>query len=216
MSVRTLAAALLLIATAARADLLINEGFETGTTSPTYSGLATLAPSAAAGWNQWANSRPGVQTRLSGNHVLEGSRSVNITGNTNNGLIQYHAYAPGEYTLSAWFWIQSGAGHLGLFFNGGSEGTFGNPTAGTGAWEYLTVTNFLASGTGGGVVYTASQGSDLYVDGLWMNSGTASTSPWDPSTGFNPNAAAVPEPATAALMVFGLAGLVFARRPGKS
>lgn len=125
-------------------------------------------------------------------------------------------YAECDYTLSAWFWIQSGSGHLGLCFDGGAEGTFGNATTGTGVWEYLTVTNFLASGAGGGVVYTASNGSDIYVDGLWMNIGTVSTSPWDPGTGFNPNAAAVPEPATTALMALGLACLVLVRRPGNS
>lgn len=218
VNIRTIATATLLIVAASRADVLVNEGFENGTTALTASRFAVAAASSATGWNQWANSRPGVQTQLSTDHVLEGSYSAHILGNTNNGLFQYHDYAPDNYTLSAWFWIESGSGHLGLFYDNGSNGTFGSSTSGTGAWEYLSVTNYLASGAGGGVVYTASQASNIYVDGLWMNGGTASTSPWDPSTGFNPNAGpgTVPEPATSALMAIGLAALMLVRRPRNS
>jgi hypothetical protein len=58
---------------------------------------------------------------------------------------------------------------------------------------------------GGPVLYGASNNADFYIDGVWFNAGEVSTSPFAPSTGFNPTP--VPEPETWAMLLVGF-GLV--------
>jgi hypothetical protein len=58
---------------------------------------------------------------------------------------------------------------------------------------------------GGPVLYGASNNADFYIDGVWFNAGAVSTSPFAPSTGFNPTP--VPEPETWAMLLVGF-GLV--------
>jgi hypothetical protein len=54
------------------------------------------------------------------------------------------------------------------------------------------------------------------VDAFWLNPGKSSTSPFDPSTGFDPNrqseTEAVPEPGTFGLMGLGLLAIAFRMR----
>lgn len=201
---------------ASHAALVNNEGFECGSTSSTTSGVGTGTASSLCNWYQWANSGPVVTTAQSMTNVVEGSASAHITGGAYDGLYQYGGFTPGFYTASAWFFVNSGSAEIGLFYNGGTNGAFSAPTTTTGQWEYVTTTNNLLSGNMGPVIYGGEAQSDFYVDAFWLNPGESSTSPYAPSTGFNPNqVAAVPEPGTFGLMGLGLLAIGFRLRRRK-
>lgn len=193
-------------------NLIANGNFEAGNETPVTSGYATAAASPLAGWNQWANSGP-VTTAWADAPLIEGNHLARVTGNSNDGLYQYSYGYNGTYTLSAWVYVVTGSAHLILAGNSGSLTSIGSASSQTGQWEYLTLSASMNGSLGGPVLYAAADNSEFYIDGVWFNAGAASTSPFDPATGFNPNP--VPEPETYALMLAGLALVGFAaRRPG--
>ncbi|MDQ2999979.1 MAG: PEP-CTERM sorting domain-containing protein [Fibrobacterota bacterium] len=158
-------------------------------------------------------------------NVADGNSSAHVSGGVGDGIYQYGAFSPGFYTASAWFWLGSGSASIGLFYNGGSAGGMGPATTTTGQWEYLSHSAELLGGAMGPTLYGGSAGSDFFVDAFWLNSGTTSTSPFDPTSGFNPNRGvetdypsgeanpeAVPEPGTFALMGLGLLGIAAGMR----
>ena len=193
-------------------NLLSNGNFESGSTTPTSSGSGVSTFSSLTGWNQYSNTGP-VTSTWAGAPVVEGDHSARITGNTNDGLYQYNGGYTGTYTLSAWVYALSGSAHLVLAWNSGSTTAIGSSSTLTGQWEYLSVTATMNGSLGGPVLYGASNNADFYIDGVWINAGSTSSSPMDPGTGFNPNAVStdVPEPASAALLLGGL-GLLARRR----
>jgi PEP-CTERM motif-containing protein len=107
-------------ATAAHAELLTHQGFECGSASPTV--FAGSAPS-LCDWYQWANSGPVVTTVQSMSNLLEGGSSAHGSGNAGDGAYQYGFFGPGFFISSAWFNVQSGGASIGLYDNGGTQGS---------------------------------------------------------------------------------------------
>ncbi len=193
-------------------NLAQNGNFESGSLNAASSGYAQSIDSALAYWKQWGNTvATTVVTNWADSPLIEGEHVAHITGNLNDGLYQYKYWNPGNYTLSAWVYAATGSAHLIIAGNSGSATILGSASTQTGQWQYLTVTAHMNGSLGGPVLYGASANSDFYIDGVWMNAGTDSTSPFSPALGFNPTAA-VPEPETYALMLAGLGLVGFAAR----
>jgi hypothetical protein len=140
-------------ALAVRADLVSNTGFECGSETPTLTGMGSSGASSLCNWYQWANSGPVVTTWQSMSNVVDGNASAHIAGGDHDGLFQYGFFDPGFYTASAWFYVGSGSAEIGLFFNGGSNGTYGSSTTTTGQWEYVSTTKNLPFGNMGPTIY---------------------------------------------------------------
>lgn len=190
-------------------NLLQNGNFESGSGSVT-SGFRASAWSAVANWSQWANTGP-VTSEWAAAPALDGAGAAHLQGQTSDGLFQFVGATTGNYTLSGWFKVSSGSAKLGLSWNGGSNVLYSTPVAAAGSWQYLSLTlDNVSGGSLGAVVYGASSGSDFYADGLWLNAGSSSTSPYSPANGFG--VSPVPEPASAATLLVGLSALAFVAR----
>ncbi len=188
-------------------NLAYNGNFESGFQGDVTSGYAQSIDSALDSWKQWGNT---VNTTLitdwAASPLIEGDHLAHITGNLNDGLYQYSYGFHGTYTLSAWVYAVTGSAHLIIAGNSGSATILGSASTLTGEWQYLTVSANMNGSLGGPVLYGASNDSDFFIDAVWFNQGANSASPFDPSTGFNPNAP-VPEAETWTLLLIGL-GLV--------
>ena len=199
-------------------NLLINGNFEDGTTDWVTTGAGSQ--SAFAGFLQWTGSGQ-TATQLVTDPLIEGDYTGHILGTGTwplivDGIYQYAIRPAGNYTVSTWIYVESGSAYMALAWDSGFSYTdyfLEDPkTTSTGIWEYLELTAFLTNSLGGPCVYANAIDTDFYVEGLWLNLGTTSTSPFAPSTGFNPNIAPIPEPSTMLLFSSGLIGLVGLRR----
>jgi hypothetical protein len=196
-------------------NLVNNGNFESGSLTGVESGYAQSFASALTDWYQWGNtSNTTVTTSWTSSPLIEGDHVAHITGNLNDGLYQYRYWNPGNYTLSAWVYAVTGSAHLILAGNSGSATILGSASTQTGQWQYLTVTAYMNGSLGGPVLYGASNEANFYIDGVWMNAGTDSTSPFAPAICFNPNP--VPKPETWAMLLVGLGLVGLKLRPEKS
>lgn len=184
-------------------NLAINGNFESGTTEWITTDYGVGAPSAFTNWDQYTNSGT-VSTQLATDPLFEGDYTGHIIGNAYNGTYQYTNRSADTYTLSGWIYAVTGSAHLGIAWNSGSSSNYSNPTASVNMWEYVVLTETVNSSWGGPLIYAASDNSDFYVEGVWYNLGPISESPFDPSTGFNPN---VPIPSSIILLISGLIGI---------
>ncbi|MHA1676032.1 MAG: PEP-CTERM sorting domain-containing protein [Candidatus Njordarchaeales archaeon] len=199
-------------------NLLINGNFEAGTTDWINTGAGSQ--SAFAGFLQWTGSGQ-TATQLVTDPLIEGNYTGHILGTSPNGILfvdgiyQYAIRPVGNYTVSTWIYVESGAAYMALAWDAGfsyTDYSLDPKTTSTGVWEYLEITAFLTNSLGGPCVYANAYDSDFYVEGLWLNLGTTSTSPFSPSTRFNPNIAPIPEPSTMLLLASGLLGLAGLRK----
>lgn len=169
-------------------NLITNGNFEDGTTDWLCIERYSVV-SAFTGWKQRGNGDYDLScTQLVLDPVIEGNCTGHIKGDRADGIFQYHDFnQSGNYTVSAWIYVVSGEALLGISTSGGSGQSI--PTTSTGIWEYVSFTRSL-TGSGGPYVYVGGEVGDFsefYIDCLWYNAGVTSTSPFNPSTGFNPN-----------------------------
>lgn len=190
-------------------NLLQNGNFESGSGSIT-SGYQDAVFSALEHWGQWANTGP-VTSEWSGGSALDGSHAAHMQTQSYDGLVQFFSGDAGSYTLAGWFKVTSGSARLGLAWNGGNDVLYSAPISAAADWQYLSITlNSPSADKFAAVVYGATNGSDFYADGLWLNAGSTSNSPYSPDSGFSPSP--VPEPAIASTFMLGLAALALMTR----
>lgn len=191
-------------------NLLQNGNFESGSAGVVKSGYRDGVWSAMDSWSQWANTGP-VTSEWAQTPSLDGSGAAHLQAQSYDGLYQFVGASTGLYTLSGWFKVTSGSAQLGLSWNGGSNVLYSTPVSAAGNWQYLSLTlNNVSGGSLGAVVYGASSGSDFYADGIWLNAGGSSNSPYSPANGFG--VSPVPEPASATALLLGLTVLTFVQR----
>lgn len=216
---KTILLVFLLISPSVFALTFSNLDFESGSGDGNIvmtGGAGTGGSSALTSWNQYANSDPSTKTEQSLDQSVSGVYSARIEGNANNGIYQYGlSSVSGSYTLSAWVYVLSGNAGIALFQNGGSDGVWSSDSASLNTWEYLSITRTFdgLSNLKGPVLYTRSANSEFYIDGVWFNEGSTSTSPFRPESGFDPNR--VPDTgSTALILCVALLGLAAGRLKG--
>jgi hypothetical protein len=175
-------------------NLIANGNFENGTTNWVTSSYYG-APSAFDDFRQWSGSGS-VSTQLVTDPLAEGNYTGHVVGSSPDnelfvdGIYQYEVRSAETYTVSAWVHANTGSAYLGLAWDAGLSYTpFDScpKTATTGQWEYLQIKADVNNTLGGPYLYAASMNSDFYVEGMWLNQGNTTTSPFAPSTGFDPN-----------------------------
>lgn len=180
-------------------NIIANSGFETpsgaGPTSLTAVGVS--GPSAAASWTVYQNTAGPTTTALSPSTdtVLPGGTAqLDIaTGGDGNGAYQF----PGTFNYAAAdFYVTSGVAQLLITNNFGATRAVATTTV-LNQWQRLSVAYAFANEI---VLYSFGSGASFSVDNVYA--------------GLTPDPAAVPEPATWALMLggFGLAGATLRRR----
>jgi len=203
-------------------NLLVNGNFEEGTTAwvTTTSNSPAGGTSAFTVWDQWLNTPPSVTTQQDSSLVIDGSYSGHIIGNAYDGILQYNMLPAGTYTLSAWIYPLAGSAYISAAFAPIFDGNNDKSSATTGlnTWQFLETTYNAPNAYGGPFIYCASNNSDFLVDGVWLNSGSVTLSPYALQNGsVNPNysySAVSPTPIPATVWILGssLLGLIGIRK----
>ena len=213
MITRLLSAALgaALLLAAAPASAVTNGGFEDATITPLSGSTPGGLGNFTSGWNGWNNNglqvditdaSPGTDPSPSTDPFLAGGSHMAhvVSAGLNDGLYQFDSFQ----SLSADFYVVSGAAQLGAYLYYSGVGTVS--TTATGVWQHLTLN--IAGGANELVLYTFGGAAEFYVDNVVSGAYNPNLPAWSVTT------ATVPEPATWAVMLLGLglAGTALRRR----
>jgi hypothetical protein len=214
-------AALAVVSTTARANLILDGGFETPMAGPGgfQTGYLTFTVGQTFGTgNAWTvvGSSSGnvavypntetVDSPPTALNVEEGSQAIDLTGNTDNGsatgVSQSFATTPGS-TYSLLFYVgelNNQSASILVNLNGGlfQTATNNSPTSGNATLWQLFSYNFTAAGSTTTLSFINNSPSGTALNGL-------------DNVTVNPVVASTPEPGTALFLGVGLAGLVAAR-----
>ena len=180
-------------------NIIANPGFETpsGTGPTSLTALSTSAASAAASWTAYQNTASTTTTALSPSTdtvLLGGTAMLDIsTGGAGNGVYQF----PGTFNYAAAdFYVTSGVAQIIITNNYGATSAIATTTV-LNQWQRLSVAYAFANEI---ALYSSGGAASFSVDNVYA--------------GLTPDPAAVPEPATWALLLtgFGAVGTAARRR----
>jgi len=185
--------ALALSAPAQASELLVNGDFDSSGASTTLTAIGAPAYSAATNWTMWNNTD--AVTTSSVLASFEGRTDVLHISTTGllNGAVQF--FAGGAHVGYADIWVQSGRAVYLAALNG--SGIQLSPTSTTGVWERV----FLDTGSdvfNEVTLYSYDGAADFYV--AFASAGETGAAPLAEN-------AAVPEPSTWAMIIFGFGAL---------
>lgn len=176
-------------------NLLINSGFNVGSTTSVTSG-SNPGSTAATGWNAWSDvAGTTLTSQLLASNAPGGSGNMLYvsTSNYSSGIYQMYPFVPAENGVTASLWINVLSGNVGMAIVGGSV-HYVWATTGTG-WQQL---NYSGMGPVNEIaIYNwSSGGASFYVE-------NASVVDPPPS---------VPEPASLLLLGTGLSAFLLKSR----